>query len=79
MYSSMCVFIGTKVNEQNDVDGPTNSRRKTDKRLTDLRSTGMKYTSIMCVCIHFLSTCTPSVLPRAARRQGIPPFFNSCL
>ena len=58
----------------NDVDGPTNSHRKTDKKLTDLRSTGMKYTSIMCV----MYTCTLSVLPRAAR-QGIPPSFNSCL
>ena len=49
----------------NDVDGPTNSRRKTDKKLTDLRSTGMKYTSIMCVCIHVHSVYSPEQQGRA--------------
>ena len=37
MYSSMCVFIGTQVNEQSDSDGPTNSHTKTVKKSTGLR------------------------------------------
>ena len=50
----VCVIIGTKVNEQNDVDGPKKSCRKTVKKLTNFR--GMWYTymwmySSMCVFI----------------------------
>ena len=37
MYSSMCVFIGTQVNEQSDSDVPTNSHTKTVKKLTNFR------------------------------------------
>ena len=33
----VCVFIGTKVNKQNDVDSPKKSCRKTVKTLTNFR------------------------------------------